>query len=198
VNKAKRVAIFGGTFNPPHIGHFLIAKKIQKLYNLDKIIFVPAYIPPHKQEAALVDAAHRGEMVKLLIQGENDFIYSDYEIKKHNVSYSIDTVKYFMTEFPDKEFFFITGSDAFYGIDKWKESARLLELVKFVVYLRKDFPRQKVAEKFPHAAIEWADPAELINLSSSNIREKLKKGDNCRGDLGEKVWEYIKKNGLYK
>jgi nicotinate-nucleotide adenylyltransferase len=198
VNKAKRVAIFGGTFNPPHIGHFLIAKKIQKLYSLDKIIFVPAYIPPHKQESALIDAAHRGEMVKLLIGGENDFIYSDYEIKKHNVSYSIDTVKYFMTEFPDKEFFFITGSDAFYGIDKWKESDQLLSLVKFIVYLRKDFPRQKVAEKFSHVPIEWADPAELINLSSSNIREKLKKGENCRGDLGEKVWEYIENHGLYK
>lgn len=198
MDKAKRAAIFGGTFNPPHIGHFLIAKKIQKLYNLDKIIFVPAYIPPHKQGAAIADAAQRGEMVQMLIKGEKDFIYSDYEIKKHNVSYTIDTVKYFMTEFPHIEFFFITGSDAFYGIDKWKESEKLLGLLKFIVYLRKDFPRKKVAEKFPHIPIEWADPAELIDLSSSNIRDKIKRGENCQGDLGEKVWQYIKKNLLYK
>ena len=198
MNKTKRAAIFGGTFNPPHVGHFLIAKKIQKLFNLEKIVFVPAYIPPHKQGTAIVDAVRRGEMVKLLIEGEKDFIYSDYEIHKHDVSYSINTVKYFMTEFPDTEFFFITGSDAFYGIDRWKENSELLKLVKFIVYLRKDFPRQKITEKYPHIPIEWADPAELIDLSSSNIRDKIKRGENCQADLGEKVWHYIDNKGLYK
>jgi len=197
VNNNKKIALFGGTFNPPHIGHYLIAKEVIKQYGISKVFFIPAYIPPHKNIADIINAKHREKMVKLLINNEKDLKFFDYELKRKKISYTIDTVKYFLKKYPGKKIYFIAGSDAFYFVDKWKKSNELLKLVQFIVYARREYPKEKVIKKFPNIEILWAGHG-LINIASTNIREKLKSGIDCKDELGEKIFKYIEKNRLYK
>jgi nicotinate-nucleotide adenylyltransferase len=198
VNNGKKTGIFGGTFNPPHVGHFLLAMDVKKQFGLDRIFFVPSNIPPHKQKDTVVGAVYREEMVKALISHEPNFVLSNYETSKEGISYSIDTIKYFLSEFPDRKFYFITGSDSFYYIDSWKDSSRILELIEFIVFVRKDFPKEKVISKFPDIKnIHWAD-LRLIDIAASDLRERIKNGENVREEVGRDVWEYIEKNNLYR
>ena len=198
MNKAKRAAIFGGTFNPPHIGHLLIGIRAKQEFGLDKIIYVPARVPPHKRNIDIASPKHRMEMVKLLIKGHNDFFMSDVEIKRESISYSVDTVKFFLNEFPDKKFYFITGSDAFYYIDTWKDYKKLLSLTDFIIYERKDYPKNKVESKYPHFEnINWIT-GNIIPVSASEIRQRTREGEKCTEETGSDVWEYIEKNNLYK
>lgn len=198
MNRKKNAGIFGGTFNPPHIGHLDIAREAKSRFGLEKVFFVPSFTPPHKDPKAVLDSRHRAEMVKLLIQGTQDLIFSDYEISKKTVSFSIDTIRYFETEFPDTRFYFIIGSDSFYSIDTWKEHSQVLKLIDFIVYERKGSPKEKVMKKFPgQENIFWIEN-RYIHLASSDIREKIKQGISCTEDLGEKVCRYIMENKLYK
>jgi nicotinate-nucleotide adenylyltransferase len=198
VSNGKKTGIFGGTFNPPHVGHFLLARDVQKQFDLDRIFFVPSNIPPHKQKDTVAGASYREAMVKALISGEPDFVLSDYETSKDGISYSIDTIKYFLSEFPDRKFYFITGSDSFYYIDTWKDSAKILELIEFIVFIRKDFSKEKIISKFPDLKnIHWAN-LRLIDIAASDLRMRIKNGDNVREEVGKEVWEYIDRNGLYK
>lgn len=198
MNNIKSFGIFGGTFNPPHIGHLLIAKKIKQELNIDRIFFVPSYLPPHKNASDIADASHRQEMVKLLIESEPSFILSGCEIDRKNVCYSVDTIKFFRSEFPGKEIYFIAGSDAFYYIDTWKDYAGIMKLTSFVVYERKGFDRVKVSRKFPEADnVKWIS-GELINIASSDIRMRIRAGEDCTEEVGKKVSQYIEKNSLYK
>jgi nicotinate-nucleotide adenylyltransferase len=197
VNKTKNTGIFGGTFNPPHIGHLDIAKEARARLNLEKVFFVPAFLPPHKDPKAILDVKHRAAMVKLLIQGDNGLVFSDYELSRKTVSYSIDTIRYFETEFPESKFFFIIGSDAFYYIDTWKESGEVLRLIDFIVYERKGFPKEKVIKKLhPLANMSWIEN-RYINMSSSDIRVKIRDGVNCVEEVGDRVNKYILENRLY-
>ncbi|MFP4465513.1 MAG: nicotinate-nucleotide adenylyltransferase [Candidatus Goldiibacteriota bacterium] len=198
MDKVKKAAIFGGTFNPPHIGHFMLAKEAMKKHGLDKVFFVPSFLPPHKNGIDVIKAAHREEMVKRIISGEPSFLISEYELNRKTVSYTIDTVRFFMTEFPDTEFYYLMGSDAFYGIKTWKESEKLIRLMKFIVYKRQEFPKEKVIKAVPEAvSMLWMDN-ELINISSSDIRKRIRSGENMQEETGKKVWEYIEEKGLYR
>ncbi|MBP7791890.1 MAG: nicotinate-nucleotide adenylyltransferase [Candidatus Goldbacteria bacterium] len=196
----KKIGMFGGTFNPPHVGHLLIGRNVMKEFNLNKIIFIPAYIPPHKQTNSVIDAKHRLKMVELMIENEPGFLVSDFEIKKQEVSYTIDTMRYFISDFPDKEFYFIVGSDNFYYIETWKDYKNLLNIMNFIIYLRRNFTKEKILEKHKgiiNDRIFWSK-SDYIDVSSSEIRTRIKNGENCIEDVGEKVWDYILKNKLYK
>lgn len=198
MNKSSVIGLFGGTFNPPHIGHAEIAKEAMSRFGLQKVVFIPSHIPPHKDPKNTIDASHRAEMVKLLIENKPDCIFSDYEASKRTVSYSIDTIKHYMSSFPGKKFYFITGSDAFYYIDTWKDYSDVLRLIEFIVYERENYSREKIASKFPDLkGFKWIEGA-IIRIASSDIRLRLRNGENCVEELGEKVYEYIEKNGLYR
>lgn len=198
MDKNKKYGIFGGTFNPPHVGHLEIAKEAKARYGLDRVFFVPSFIPPHKDPKDLVDVGHRANMVKLLIEGVPEFVLSEYEISKKTVSYSIDTIRFFETEFPGTKFYFIIGSDAFFYIDKWKESEKVQKLIDFIIYERRDFPSLKINKKFPHLSnLLWIENRH-IDISSSDIRAQIRGGVNETEELGTKVYNYIEKNQLYK
>jgi len=194
----KKCGIFGGTFNPPHIGHLEIAKEARARFGLDRVFFVPSFIPPHKDPKSVVDGAHRANMVKLLIEGAPDFVLSEYEISKKTVSYSIDTIRFFETEFPGTKFYFIIGSDAFFYMDTWKEYEKVLKIIDFIIYERRDFPPAKINKKFPGLKnIFWIEN-RYIKLSSSDIRLQMRDGVNETEDLGSKVYKYIEEHQLYK
>jgi nicotinate-nucleotide adenylyltransferase len=195
----KNIGIFGGTFNPPHMGHFSLAKEAKKEFGLDKVFFVPAFIPPHKEPRNVMDADQRMEMVRLLINGDQDFALSDYEINKRSVSYSIDTIKHFKTEFPEAKIHFLIGSDAFFHIDTWKKSQELVSLIDFIVFPRAGFTKEMISKKLEMLTnvVFWAHTG-LIHISSTDIRFRIRSGEDCTEELGKRVSDYINQNKLYK
>ena len=135
-----RIGILGGTFNPIHNGHLKIAEEVLKRLGLDKILFMPAYIPPHKDKEGIIDARHRIEMVRLAIADNPGFELSFIEIERGGVSYTIDTLRELGHIYGKKaELFFIIGIDAFLEIEAWKDAEALLASCNFIVIMRTSF-----------------------------------------------------------
>ncbi|MFH1854308.1 MAG: nicotinate-nucleotide adenylyltransferase [Candidatus Omnitrophota bacterium] len=187
-----RVGILGGTFDPIHNGHLFLAKKALKKLKLDKIIFIPAYLAPHKTRIRVTPTAHRYNMVKLALFGEKKFEISDIEIKRKGKSYSIDTLRQFKRRYgQDTEIFFITGSDSLRGINKWKDLGGILRLCRFVVAKRPDFEIKNLPRDFIVIDIG------AKNISASDIRDKVHEGADITGLVPKKVRDYIKRHSLY-
>ena len=135
--KTERIGILGGTFDPVHIGHMAIAQKALEKCRLDKVIFVPSALPPHKKMPRLASAWDRYRMVALAAQGNPRFEVSDYEVQKGGKSYSIDTVCHFRAQYPaETKLFFIIGEDNVDTLETWKEIDRIIEIVTFIVVNR--------------------------------------------------------------
>jgi len=190
--KDKGIAIFGGTFNPIHYGHLNLALTARNKLKLDKVIFVPAYIPPHKKITDKIFPNYRLNMVKLAIKGKKGFIYSDYEIKKKNKSYSISTIKYFKRKFEKRaEIYFLIGSDSLSDIYKWKDINKAMELAQFVVFARPGRPIKNRPNGIYKIALKEKD------ISSTDIRDAVRKNKSIKNLTPAAVAEYIKKKKLY-
>ena len=188
----KRIGILGGTFNPIHIGHLAIAQTVCDRLNLDKVLFVPSYYPPHKGHKNVIDTRHRTKMVELAIKHNPRFGIEDFEIKRPGKSYSIDTLKYLHRIYPPKtKFFFIIGSDMVKDLGEWKRIDELLELVQFVVVSRKGYG--KLRTKYKAKVVATLD----LSVSSSYLRQCLRKNITVRYLLPDNVLYYIKKFRLY-
>lgn len=136
-----RIGLFGGTFNPIHIGHIKAIKEVKTGFSLDRIYIIPSAIPPHKDQSDLADASERYEMVDLAVKNDpalKDFVeISDVELKRLGPSYTIDTVLYYKSAMPeDCSFYLILGLDAFLEVDTWKSYMELLDLISFIVIMR--------------------------------------------------------------
>lgn len=189
----KRIGIFGGTFDPIHSGHIMIAEEVFKELNLDKIIFVPANIPPHKLHTKIANAQDRYNMTKLAVDYNDNFEVSDIEIKRQGPSYSIDTINELKKNIKqDAEFYFIIGSDSISELRHWKDFDKLLKIVKFVVVNR---PRHGF-EGIPVGALRIQ--LRGMDISSSKIRNRIKEAESVDSLVPEEVKKYITKKGLYK
>lgn len=184
----KKIALFGGTFDPVHKAHIEIAKTALACLGLDKVIFVVAGQPPHKTGDYRSDAHHRYNMVKTAIKGEKGLEVSDYEIKKSGKSYSYLTAAHFKKEYPGSKLYFIIGDEAFRELPTWRNPEKLSELVTFAVFTRDGGTVSEKCEKIE---------IEPINISSSQIREMLVEGKDAVVMLPDGVMEYIRKNSLY-
>ncbi|MBF0521488.1 MAG: nicotinate-nucleotide adenylyltransferase [Candidatus Omnitrophica bacterium] len=188
----KRIGILGGTFNPVHIGHLAIAEWACEQLKLDKVIFVPSHLPPHKTSRGVLDSKHRFEMVLQAVKDNPCFGVSDFEVNREGKSYSIDTVEHFRSIFPkDTKFYFIIGEDALTTLSDWKDIDRLTELVDFVAVNRPGTHHLK--SKVPVKFI----PMLGIDVSSSYVRKCLTSGKSAKYFLPENVIKYIKKHHLY-
>ena len=196
----KKIGLFGGTFDPPHKGHIALAKSTLLNFSLDKIIFIPAGNPPHKTQKRVSDKTHRFEMVKMAIKGEPNFSISDFDIKNERPNYSYLTIEHFKNEYPDDEIFFIVGADSYRDFPKWKNYPDILSLSTFIVLNRNDADLgeyfKKYCEIYPEHKALFSDDFSFA-LSSTELREKIKSGENCKNLLPDGVYEYIKKHKLY-
>ena len=189
------IGIFGGTFNPIHLGHLIIAGKVRESLNLEKIIFVPAHYPPHKK-APEIGGLHRYRMVKLAISNNFYFVASKIELEREGKSYTIDTVNALKKMYlPEKDFYFILGLDAYLETDSWKEIEKLKKLVTFVVVKRNVIPSGTRNLSFKNVSFIDLEP---IGISSSEIRSKIKKGKSVHTLLPDKVMNYIQQHHLYE
>ncbi|MBC7362548.1 MAG: nicotinate-nucleotide adenylyltransferase [Candidatus Aminicenantes bacterium] len=211
--------LFGGTFNPIHCGHLKAAEEVLRYFPLDRILFIPSYIPPHKSQKEVVAVEHRLRMVEIACQNQPKFLVSDVEARNPAPSYSIVTLRKLKEIYPEDRFFFIVGSDAFLEIETWKDYTELLKECSFIVVSRPGFGLRSVRgviEKIRQenlAGIEkfsLLSPDELsvngvylleINspdISSSEIRKRLQSGLPITGLVPEGVEEYINKYNLYR
>ena len=187
-----KIGILGGTFNPVHIGHLILAEETRQACALDKVFFVPANVPPHKDSGDIIESYHRLTMVKLAIEENPYFAVSDMEIKRGGRSYTIDTVKAFKNLNPKDEIYFIIGSDLFKYLDEWKDLSEIIGLVKFVVAQRPGYPFKNLPSHIKTVDIH------ALDISGFEIRECIKKAKSIRYFVPERVLSYIEKNKLYR
>ena len=190
-----RVCIFGGTFDPPHIGHLLIAQTVCEAEKFDKILFVPANIPPHKKNISGVN--DRLAMLNLAIKGNPNFEISDMEIERGGVSYTIDTLKDIRSSFikAEDELFYLIGSDSLLGFKKWKNPKEILKHCNVVVAIRPGFRPSDIPAWILHR-IQFAN-IPRFEISSSNIRQRWRENKTIRYLVTLPVWEYINHHNLY-
>ncbi|MGB4439213.1 MAG: nicotinate-nucleotide adenylyltransferase [Sedimentibacter sp.] len=199
--KNRKVGIMGGTFDPIHSGHLVIANEVLNIYNLDEIIFIPAGNPPHKNGTG-ASSWDRYVMASMATLSNAKFTVSDIEIKNPEKSYTLNTITELIKVYIDTEFYFITGADAIIGLPNWHEPEKLLKLCKFIAVSRpgisKEIAQANIAEikKSFNGSIELLQ-APMLQISSTDIRNRFKNGKSAKYLLPESVEQYIIKNSLY-
>jgi nicotinate-nucleotide adenylyltransferase len=190
------IGIFGGTFNPPHKGHLIVAEAVKNEIGLDKILFIPSYISPHKQQGEESISNHRLEMIKIAVSGKPNYSVLDYEINQQGTSYTITTLEFLRQGNPNDRFFVIVGIDNYLTFHEWKDPQKILQIATLVVMNRPNFPK-RINESVGTKNVVFVNVPN-IDISSSEIRIKVKEGRQIQDDVGGKIEEYIKKHSLYK
>ena len=193
-----KLCVFQGTFNPIHNAHIRMANFVSENYDYDKILLIPAYCPPHKK-TDLNFSIHRLNMVNLVAKSFPSFEVSDIEYKRKGTSYTYYTIKNLYSKYEiEGKIGFIIGTDAFDKIESWHRIEELKQLVKFIVFIRED---NFDSTSYNYLRDEGFDfefqTLSFEDLSSSQLRDKIKKHENIENLVTEKVKEYITKNGLY-
>ena len=191
-----RIGIFGGTFNPPHVGHLIVAEHAREDVGLNKVVFVPSAIPPHKQDHEIVSPLHRLEMVRLAIAGNPFFELSDIEIRRGGVSFTVDTLQFFKERFPDDELHLLIGMDNLAEFQTWRMPERILDLAVLVV-MRRPAASMHNVEKALMGRTQVCSVPEIA-VSSSEIRRKVWERESIRYLVPTSVEDYITTNELYK
>ncbi|WP_240675661.1 nicotinate-nucleotide adenylyltransferase [Ammoniphilus sp. CFH 90114] len=184
----------GGTFDPIHVVHMMVADQVCQQLKLDQVWFMPAHIPPHKEGSTVSDSLHRVKMVELAIEKIPYFELSSFELERPGPSYTIDTVLLLRKEFPECEFFFIIGGDMIDYLPNWHRIDELVHLVQFVGVHRPGYlPNNEFSE---HHVIIVSMPQ--MELSSTYIRNHRRIGGSIRFMVTEEVERYIEENRLYE
>ena len=193
-----RFAIFGGSFDPPHVGHLLAAGDACDQLELDRVIFVPAATQPLKAGRAVASAEQRLAMVRLLVAGDSRFEVSAFEVEQGGLSFTVNTLAHFARLHPADEMSLLLGADVLESFSQWKEPRRILELARVVLLERE--PNERSAP--PPANLAGANvtrlPTRRIDVSSTEIRERVRLGKPIRGYVTDNVAAYIARDGLYR
>lgn len=196
-----KIGLFGGTFDPPHNAHIAVAEKALCEYSLDRIIFIPAGDPPHKKDKEKTDKMLRLKMISLALGGYENFFVSDYEINLSKPSYSVNTIKHFKEKYPYDELYFIIGGDSFRDIPTWFNYRELISLCSLIVLARPDTPKNKLLELFSgdeKPPRVFYSSSLFMDISSTEIRQKISRGEDVKDLIPAKVLEIITKENLYK
>lgn len=217
---SQRLGILGGTFNPIHCGHLAAAEEVRDRLKLDRILFIPSCLPPHKSDESVPRADQRMEMVRLATRGNPFFEPSDIELRRGGKSYTVDTIEALQLVYPGTDLYFITGLDSFLEITTWRQWERLLTLCSFVVISRPGYHFSDLAKiNFMQGAVhelaqldtgavlraQVRSSAFTLNLekiphfdiSSTDIRSRVKAGESIKYLLPDAVETYIITNRLY-
>ena len=203
--KARRIGILGGTFDPPHLGHLLIAETARAALELELVLFVPAGEPWLKVGQRITPALHRLRMVELAVADNSHFRACDCEVRRRGATYTVDTLRELLQLYADgTEFYFIVGSDVLGEFRRWKEPEAILKLCSLAVIDRPGAPADGVAalkRRFPEAAaagavVSVAGPR--VDFSASELRKILAAGQSARYQISDAVAQYIVENDLYR
>lgn len=196
-----KTGILGGTFNPIHNGHLYMAFEAKETLDLDRIIFMPNYIPPHK-EAVDRDPEDVVNMIELAIKDNEDFHLSTYELEKKGLSYTYETLEYFTKIYPNDELYFIIGEDSYVNFSSWRNPEIIMNLAKLVVISRELSGEDKARDSVRFFEEHSYEPIILdtmkLEISSSDIRQRVKSSRAISYLVPQKVKEYIDEHGLYQ
>lgn len=187
----RKVGIIGGTFDPPHNGHLLIANEVYEALKLDEVWFLPNQIPPHKRGRNITSVEKRLHMLRIATQHEAHFSICLAELEREGPSYTYDTMLQLTKEYQDVQFHFIIGGDMVEYLPKWYKIDELMKLVTFVGVAR---PGYTLTTPYPIVTVEIPEFA----VSSSLLRERYAKKKTCKYLLPEEVRDYIERTGLYE
>lgn len=187
----QRIGILGGTFNPPHLGHLIMAEQAGYQLELDEVWFMPTATPPHAQGKTTIDQVHRIAMTRLAIQDNERFKIQTYEVDRGGKNYTVDTMRHFVSLYPDVDFYFIIGGDSANDLPTWHKADEIAQLVHLV-----GVNRPGSTPYTHHYPILWID-SPLIDISSSHIRWMVFLEQSIRYQVPRAVEEYIKTHELY-
>ncbi len=198
----KKIGIMGGTFNPIHNGHLILAENAYSQYQLDKIYFIPAGIPPHKRNAAIADGDVRCKMVELAISDNPAFAISNIEICSGEMSYTFQTLEQLKEKMPDTEIYFIMGADSLSDFPTWRNPQRICELSRLLVAVRDDLDHAELEQMASRIRSDFHTKVDLLNtpnisISSHDIRNRISDRRSIRYLVPEAVRKYIGDKSLY-
>jgi nicotinate-nucleotide adenylyltransferase len=195
-----RLGILGGTFNPPHLGHLVCAQEAYRELELDRVMFVPARIPPHKPVEEEPGPEHRMALCRLAVQDDDRFEVCDLELRREGPSYTVDTLQGLRLQAPRTHFFLILGGDIAAGLPSWHRAERVLELATPAIAKRRGTTRTAVHEALE--SVRGGERAKFfamprIGISSTLIRERVAARQPIRYLVPDRVAEYIQRHELY-
>ncbi len=193
-----RVGIFGGTFDPPHVGHLLAASDAFERLALDRLVMVPAGTQPLKAGRMTVPAAHRRAMVRLTVGNDPRLETDSVEVDREGLSYTVDTLEEFSRRFPSAELFLLVGADVLSTFGQWRQPHTILELATLAVLRRADSEGAVVEMDAELARRAALIPTRRIDVSSTEIRDRVRSGRSIHGFVTDPVAEYIGSHGLYR
>jgi nicotinate-nucleotide adenylyltransferase len=188
-----RIGLFGGTFDPPHTGHLIVASDAFEQLELDRLILIPSADPPHKRGKVHGSSRERLEMVRAAVRDDPRFEVDDLELDREGASYSVDTLRQMRTRHPDAELFFLVGADQMRELQSWREPEEVARLACLSV-LTRDGERAPQDTPFRHRVV----PVTRIDLSATDIRRRVGEGRSIRYLVPEGVRELIEEFGLYR
>jgi nicotinate-nucleotide adenylyltransferase len=192
-----KVGLFFGSFDPPHVGHTIVAEFMLEAMKAEEIWMVISPQNPFKKEQDLSDEKLRFELVRKALNGHEKIKPCDHEFKLERPSYTIDTLKSLKKDHPEKEFFLIMGSDNLLGLEDWKEAQQLIENYEIAVYPRPGYEVSTELLERLKGRIHLVD-APILELSSTDIRARIRSGKVYRMKVKEAVWRSIERDGLYR
>ncbi len=195
-----RIGVFGGTFDPPHVGHLILAADAFEALRLDRLVFVPARAQPLKVDRpAIASAAERLEMVRLAVAGDARYAVDDTEINREGLSFTVDTLEALSARFEGSQFFLLLGEDSLASFDRWRKPDRIRELATLAVMYR---PRPGGGTKTSRPSSKRKGVETLstrqVDVSSTEIRQRLSDGKSIRGFVPESVEKFIASRRLYQ
>ncbi|WP_137597372.1 nicotinate-nucleotide adenylyltransferase [Paucilactobacillus kaifaensis] len=186
----RRIGLYGGTFNPIHTSHLIVADQVGNALGLDEVLFLPDVIPPHVDQKSTIEPQLRIDMIQLAIEGNPLFGIELAEVKRGGISYTFDTIAELKQAHPENDYYFIIGGDMVEYLPKWH---RIDELAKMITFVGVRRPGYQPKSKYP---VIWVD-APLIDISSTDIRNRVQCGQSIRYLVPDKVATFIKEHRLY-
>ena len=202
--KPQRIGIMGGTFNPIHNGHLIIAEDVREKAGLDKVLFIPSGQPPHKPGCEVADAEHRFEMVRLAVSSNPYFEASRIEIDRNGLTYTINTLQELREDYGEETaIYFIVGADVVHELVTWREYEKVFRLCEFIAVLRPGYDEAGFNEAIHRISTRKGArihpvPSHLVDISSTDIRERCRKGRSIKYLVPGSVERYIYEKGLYR
>ncbi len=191
-----KIGIFGGTFNPPHVGHLIAIESVRDTERLNTVLFVPSATPPNKQEGTIAPAADRLRMTQLAIEGNPNFQLSDIEIQRTGISFTIDTVNALQSLYPEASISLVIGSDNFLEFHTWKSPKEILARVELIVMSRPGFDLRQGHSEYSRLAKAVNVPP--IGVSGTDIRRRVKFNRSIRYLVPKAVEDFIHHSSLYR
>lgn len=198
-----KIGIIGGTFDPIHYGHLLMAEQCREQCGLEQVWFLPTGSPPHKQGSTISEGEHRAAMVELAIAGHSDFSVNRRELEREGTTYTYETLEALHAEDPERALFFLIGADSLADLPDWRNPGRILELATVVAVNRGDRPLptlEPLKERLGEDAVERIQIVTMpgIDLSATKIRESVREGKSIRYMVPRAVEAYLAEHGLYR